>query len=155
MKRKIISRAKDKVRPCKPWVTCTAAQMPTPITGPNGQHSWNCYQLLEAWYLILDTQLWLFSFLSLSQHCTYCEIWVRSLFPTTLPEEDTEATYRMQILEESATKLNANTISSTKAHLHIVRESLFFRSGVWKATSLSKWQICSSVWMNVLDTTAK
>lgn len=57
IKRKIISRAEDKVRPCKPWVTCTAAQMPTPITGPNGQHSWNCYQLLEAWYLILDTRL--------------------------------------------------------------------------------------------------
>lgn len=153
MKRKIISRAEDKVRPCKPWVTCTAAQMPTPITGPNGQHSWN--QFLEACYLILDTQLWLFSFLFLSQHCTYCEIWVRSLFPTTLPEEDTEATYRMQILEESATKLNTNMTSSTKAHLLIVWESLFFRSGVWKATSLSKWQICSSVWMNVLDTTAK
>lgn len=82
--------------------------------------------LLGSWSLVLDFRhsvVTSFFSLSLFQDFIHCEIWVRSLSHITLPKGATEATYRVQILEESATEWMANTISSTKAHLNIMKES--------------------------------
>lgn len=82
---------------------------------------------LASWDLVQDfrhSAVTSFSSVSLSHYFIYCEIWVRSLSSITLPKEATEVTYRVKFLEESATEWTANMISSTKAYLHIMKESV-------------------------------